>query len=344
MAMKLSIVIPAYNVAKYISKCLDSLLDQDLDCSSYEIIVVNDGSKDNTLEITQSYVENHRNIKVIDKKHSGVGSARNAGIDNAIGRYIYFIDADDYLISNVLNLLITSIENNNLDILTFDSKIISKTEDFYPPKNIENLEISSIESGEDYIAYNRYKNEVWWFLIGSEFLKQSNIKFIEDRWMEDAIFTAELFLKATRMAYFPLDAHRHLVVSGSVMTSKEASHYKRVIYDIYNIALGFDSIINKLKSNPSSNKDCITRLKARQQSFVFFMMVRMLKSTIDLKEVKPIINKLDSVEAYPLNLFVGKDYKGYLYTILVKLFNSKTIYYFLFRIFNPLFRHLYYKK
>lgn len=344
MAMKLSIVIPAYNVAKYISKCLDSLLDQDLDYTSYEIIVVNDGSKDNTLALSQSYVDNNRNIKVIDKKRGGVGSARNIGIDNAIGRYIYFIDADDYLISNVLNLLITSIENNNLDILTFDSKIISKTKDFYPQKNLENLEISSIENGEDYIAYNRYQNEVWWYLIGREFLKNSNIRFIEDRWMEDAIFTAQLFLKATRMAYFPLDAHRHLAVLGSAMTSKEASHYKRIINDNYYAALEFDIIINKLKKNPSSNKECITRLKARQQSFVFFMMVRMLKSTNDLKDVKPILNHLDSIKAYPLNAFLGKDYKGFLYAILVKLFNSKTIYYSLFTIFNPLFRRLYYKK
>lgn len=340
MAIKLSIVIPAYNAAKYISRCLDSLLDQDLDDSSYEIIVVNDGSKDNTLELVQSYADTNGTIKLIDKKNGGVGSARNLGVNSAIGKYIYFIDADDYFMKGVLNLLITTIESNNLDILTFNSEIISKANDFSPLKNSQDCEMSSIRNGQDYIAHNNYRNEVWWYLINREFFNQSNTNFIEGIWLEDAVFTLELFLKAKRMANFPLNAHRYLVVEGSAMTSKEPSHYKTIIVDFCYVALVFDSIINKLKRNPSSNTDCIIRLRARQQSFVFFMMVRMIKSTIDLKEVKSILDKLHSVGAYPLNAFLGKDNKGFSYTVLVKLFNSRAIYYLLFRIFNPFFRRV----
>ena len=116
--IRLSIIIPVYNVEKYISRCLDSLLDQDLHTSDYEIIVVNDGSNDKSLEIAQSYARNN-NVIIIDQKNGGVGNARNSGLMAARGNYVYFIDPDDYLISNCLNKLVTSCEANNLDILTF---------------------------------------------------------------------------------------------------------------------------------------------------------------------------------------------------------------------------------
>ena len=343
--MKLSIIIPVYNVEKYIARCLDSLLDQDLNRNEYEIIIVNDESNDDSFKIAQSYVLKHNNIKIINQKNGGVGNARNSGIDNANGEYIYFIDPDDYLVPNCLGKIIDTCEHNNLDILTFLSvsffpitakgRAVSKRNSF--EVSFGENELSPIVTGEDYVASVKYNSAVWWFVINRNFLKRTGIKFIEGRWMEDAIFSIELFLEAKKMAHLKLEAHRYMVAPGTAMTSREPKHYLNVIRDNQNAALVFDPIIKKLE-HKNANPNCIKRIKARQQSFVFFSMIRMIKSTISFNEVKLILNEMSKIKAYPLDSFLGKDYNAFSYRILVGLFNRKYCFYFLFLLFNPLFK------
>lgn len=101
--MFLSFVVPVYNAAQYLPECLDSLLAQDI--SDYEIICVNDGSRDASPEILRQYAAKHGNIRVIDKENGGVVSARNAGLSAAQGDFIWFVDADDFLLPNILGFL-----------------------------------------------------------------------------------------------------------------------------------------------------------------------------------------------------------------------------------------------
>ncbi|TXE10896.1 glycosyltransferase [Gelidibacter salicanalis] len=343
--MKLSIIIPVYNVEKYIAQCLDSVLNQDLGPEEYEIIVVNDGSTDSSAEIAHSYARNNTNIKVIDKENGGVGSARNCGMDLAIGKYIYFIDSDDYLIKNSLKKLIDTCENNNLDMLTFlstsFSTAISKIETLVKNKEFRvsfgDKELSPIVNGEDYLANVNYRGEIWWFITNREFLLRTNIRFIETGWMEDAIFSLQLILEAKRMAHLKLDAHRHRFGPGTAMTSKEPKHYLKVIRDLHNAANVHVPIIEKLE-NSNGNPKAITRIKARQQSFVFFSMLRMIESTMSFEEVKARMEEMSEIKAYPLTSFLGKDYNGLPYQALSKLFNSKSRFYYFFKLLNPMFK------
>jgi glycosyltransferase involved in cell wall biosynthesis len=335
--MKLSIIIPLYNSGKFLSKCLDSLIHQDIATKDYEILIINDGSTDNSLNISSEYAEKHTNIFIHSKVNGGVGSARNKGLSLAKGEYIYFIDPDDYLSSNVLKTLLETAKSNTLDILTFESEPTTETSLLYASTETDNLKLSPITNGIDYIAKNRYQNEVWWYFIKKTFIEETKIRFIEGRWMEDAIITAQLFLKAKRMANLPIDAHRYLQVDGSAMTNKEPSHYLKIIDDNRNAAIIFESLIEDLKLR-KANPDSIKRIRIRQQSFVFFMMVRMLKSTISLNEVKTVINEVSKTNAYPLDAFLSNDYKGISYALLVNLFNKKSLYFLLFKIFNPILK------
>ena len=335
--MKLSIIIPLYNSGKFLPTCLDSLLDQDIDSRDYEILIINDGSTDDSLNVAQQFEKHSQNIIVHSKANGGVGSARNLGLSLAKGEYIYFIDPDDYLASQVLGTLIEYAESNTLDILTFLSKQSLDSKLYRHKPVTDQLALSTIKNGIDYVANNRYQNEVWWYLIKRSFIEETQIKFIEDRWMEDAILTAELFLKAQRMAKLPIDAHRYSIVEGSAMTSKDNAHYLRIIDDNRNAAMVYENLIKDLILK-NANPDCIKRLRIRQQSFVFFMMVRMLKSTIKLREVKKIMHQLSHTNAYPLTHFPSKDYRGFSFALLARLFNQKGLYFILFRIFNPLFK------
>ena len=101
--MRVSVIIPVYNLEKYIGRCLDSLISQDF--SDYEVIVVNDGSTDNTALICDEYAKKYNFIKAVHKKNGGVSSARNLGIDLAEGEYIMFVDGDDYVTSNYISTM-----------------------------------------------------------------------------------------------------------------------------------------------------------------------------------------------------------------------------------------------
>jgi len=113
----LSFIIPVYNAAAYLPECLDSLLEQDISQEEYEIVCVNDGSKDNSLEILRSYQARFPNIVIIDKENGGVTTARNSGLKAAKGEYIWFVDSDDFLKTNVLGKLQQLIRTHNCDRL-----------------------------------------------------------------------------------------------------------------------------------------------------------------------------------------------------------------------------------
>lgn len=343
--MKLSVIIPVYNVEKYVAKCLDSVLDQGLDENEYEIIVVNDGTPDGSMEIVGKYAEKHKHIHIINKENGGLSSARNCGMEYAKGKYIYFIDSDDFLVSNSLKILVDTCELHDLNVLTFLSTrfLSSLPNDRYVSKEVKlevsarDEKLSSIVPGEDYVADLEYRNEVWWYILNREFLESLGIKFEEGRYLEDAAFTLGMFLEAKRMAHLKLNAHRYRDAPGSILTNREPSHYVKLIRDMQNAALAFDPIIKSLK-NKVANPDCIARIKAKQQSLVFFSMARMLQSTMSLNEVKLSLEKMKSIKAYPLDSFLGKDYNRINYKILVPIFNNQQFFYLLFRLVNPILK------
>lgn len=113
----LSIIIPVYNCEKYISKCIDSCLGQDISNNNYEIICINDGSTDSSEVILNKYSSHFKNIKVFQKRNSGVSAARNLGIQKAKGKYLMFLDSDDFLAQNCLGRCKSLLESNSKAVL-----------------------------------------------------------------------------------------------------------------------------------------------------------------------------------------------------------------------------------
>ncbi len=118
--LKISIVIPVYNVEKYLHQCLKSVINQTY--KNLEIICINDGSKDNSLNILNEYLKKDNRIIIVNQKNSGVSSARNKGIRLSTGDFISFIDSDDYLDLNVYEKCVQRIIRDNSDIIIFEKK------------------------------------------------------------------------------------------------------------------------------------------------------------------------------------------------------------------------------
>ena len=215
--MKLSIIVPVYNVAAYLRKCVDSLLVQDI--SDYEIILVDDGSPDECPEICDQYVAQYPNIKVVHQANAGLSAARNSGIKAAQGDYILFVDSDDYLQPNVLGALLEQVEREQLDVLRFDYQNVRQAEDgqyevFQPNKYPHQVDTRrDVVDGETYLDERMgYACYACQFVINRELTGT----FTPGIHFEDTEWLPRMMLKTKRVNSTPLVVYNYLVRQGSI--------------------------------------------------------------------------------------------------------------------------------
>lgn len=223
---KVSIIIPVYNTEKYVRETVMSACSQTL--QDIEIICVNDGATDKSEDILIELAKQDKRIHVINEYNSGQGVARNNGIINAKGDYIYFLDSDDLLTPDTLKSCYQLCEKNNYDFVTFDS-------DVYNPDNIrrgnnlkydrsntlyENNCYTGLDSLNLQLAKMTYTPLVQLLFINASFLKKSKICFRADIFHEDLLFTTLLYLQAKKTAYIHKTYFHRRIRSNSVMTNK----------------------------------------------------------------------------------------------------------------------------
>lgn len=175
--MKLSIILPYYNAEKWVGRCLDSLLKQDLQAEEYEIIVVDDGST-HTIEALMKYVDEYPQIRYLHQNNQKHAAARNYGLTIAQGDYVFFCDSDDFVAENVLGGLCNLAANEAADILFFNACVLEEKEN--PSKQKRGFDgVKSYESGMAYMSQppHRITGGAWGFLIQRDFIEEKNVKF-----------------------------------------------------------------------------------------------------------------------------------------------------------------------
>lgn len=235
----ISIIIPVYNVEKYIEKCLDSLADLDIE---NEIILINDGSTDKSLEKIEKYRESNPEKKILlfTQKNQGQAAARNKGIKNAKGRYISFIDSDDFVDIEKYNRFIKITIENNLDlsIANFNYYYGENDSRNHIQFTRENLDSKKIDTGINWLLFFNecYTVEPWNKLYRRKFLMENGHFFKKGRVHEDVIFTTEVFLKAQKVKYFDICFYNYFQgnVSSTMKTIKE-KNYDDMILNIKEI-------------------------------------------------------------------------------------------------------------
>ena len=195
---KVSVIVPVYNVEKYIKKCLDSLISQTL--KDIEIIIVNDGSTDKSQEIINEYVKEYPNLlQSYVKENGGLSDARNFGLEKANGNYICFVDSDDYLDINLLEQL-TKYMDLEADMIKY--KMVKVNENYNEIEKIDGPVFEELK-GED--AFNTlYGRDImlqpaWLYLYKKSFLDENNFKYPVGMFHEDFATTALLMVKAKRV-------------------------------------------------------------------------------------------------------------------------------------------------
>ena len=172
----LSIIIPAYNAEKYILPCLRSL--KQLMVDELEILVINDGSRDNTESIVTDYAISDQRVRLISVPNGGVSKARNTGIDNAAGRFIMFLDADDYLISDRFDKIEELVRSDEYDFVAFSRDIIEENGKIWnDPFPFDDEETSDKEISDRIMYAHSMFNECWGKLFKKSVIDENNIRF-----------------------------------------------------------------------------------------------------------------------------------------------------------------------
>lgn len=333
MNISLSVIVPLYNVELYINECLDSLLDQGLDLNDYEIIVVNDGSTDKSPEIVEKYRDKYKNIKIINQKNEGLSAARNVGIQAACGEYICFVDSDDFLVRNRMFSLVKVARSNDVEILTYDILGGKYTEVLCKSQNIKVIVDRSqkVQSGVEYIAEHNYNNGVWYYLIKREFLLKTKLLFEVGRKCEDGMFTMELFLRANSILHVNTPVYCYINRENSIITTRNAEHQRVMIDDFLYAIFHITTIISENKKKMSIK--CYRRCVCRRDSYIFFLLIRMIEAKLPRKERSIILDKLKSVGLYPFKP-LDLDYPTLKIRLLCRLLNNSVIYNLMFFLYH----------
>lgn len=294
--MKLSIVVAAYNVEKYIEKCLLSCIQQ-AGSFEYEVVVVNDGSTDGTPEILTRLASEHPVIKIVNQSNSGLGAARNTGLSNASGMYVWCIDGDDYLNPDAILEIVTAIENKQLDILILNYAVVD--EQYQAVSNHDNRpqNVDGVFTGGDYYENNYSKSYTWLFVFKRSIFTENNILFKERINMQDSEILPKLLLHAQRIAFLDKVCYYYLQQPESFTNS--ANGEKRYRYFESIIAVR-DSLQEFLSIAETQNPKIASGIKKKLSSFHHIVYNHLIYVPYQKGWLVKIIDLLKNNRLYPL--------------------------------------------
>lgn len=233
MKYEVSVIVPMYNVEKYLSRCLNSIISQDFD--SFEIVIVDDGSTDGSLKIAQEYADQYvEKIKIISQSNKGAGGARNTGIAHAEGKYLLFVDSDDTIRKNTLKILYDKITRANADIAFFGIKYADEkgnivfTQSWFDDEYVE----FQLDDYPYLFALDPYICDK---MIKRSLFVDNNIWFTERIWYEDLQLEAKLILNAKKMIALNDAFYTYCLRSGSVMHNPNIEKNLDMLYVVKDI-------------------------------------------------------------------------------------------------------------
>lgn len=196
-----SIIIPIYNVEKYIERCVHSLIKQTY--FNIEIILIDDGSKDKSGRICDELKKKDKRIKVIHQNNEGVSRARNKGIKQSKGKYITFVDSDDWVLPNFIELLVNTLIANNSQLAMVDHyEVENNIRKTYSPNSGEVINYKSHEALDNIWENNLYRGYVWNKLFIKDIIVNNNIYFNDEiKLWEDLLFNCQYIEKISKVSY-----------------------------------------------------------------------------------------------------------------------------------------------
>lgn len=233
----ISFVLPCYNVENFVQLCLDSIYEIDLPESQFEVLCINDCSPDNTQQILESNQREHSNLRIVIHEHNkGLGGARNTGIREAKGKYLWFVDSDDAVTAPRLSELLQKADEQELDLFCFNHRRIDENGTELSKevlfKDMETLDgFSFAESAFGHLGIIYYMMFVWRFIYRTNYIRDLNLYFPEKVAWEETVFVSKTILDAKRVASFADVMYSYRSCQNSTTGSFWHSYPAKLIYD-----------------------------------------------------------------------------------------------------------------
>lgn len=292
--MKLSIILPVYNVENFIADCFDSLLNQDLDKSEYEIICVDDGSPDNSYKVIEEYQSRNENIRLIRQQNGGVSTARNNGLKEANGKYVWYIDPDDYILPNCLKKIISAMEEHDADVCTFNYKEVAENSS---SKDIEEKDfkftIATDYSSTGSCCFHVVRRD---YLLKHEIILNKELGYGEDYlWSFQINYRVHVGIKTEETLYF----YRQRL--GSAMHGKTKEKQVKHMNDMISLAKVYDIEFERCKEE-NLPKKVLKNVKRRKMLCVQSVVFDLVKIANGKKEIKDKLGELKTQGLYPYRI------------------------------------------
>ena len=292
---KISIIIPCYNVSRYIVEAIESIKYQTMKFDEIQVIIVDDHSTDETLEIINQHYSQYENVKIIalEKGSGAAGKPRNIGIQHAEGKYIMFLDPDDIYEKRACELLYEAIEKNNKDIVIGNYIQFDESNVYMHPilkrKLKSRIEEVCITSNSDFI---KLPPSIWCKIYRVDFIKENNIKFPEGIACQDAVFMTECFMKVGKMAYIPENIYRYRLRATSITNNITVKYFE-------DYSKSRQMIIKHYKKNGN-----VDYFKWRYEEDIRFISEKLAKATLSMEQKKEILQLLKWFYIYQDKTFV----------------------------------------
>ena len=254
---KISVIIPVYNTEKYIEKCLESLAKQTM--QDFEVIIVNDGSTDNSKKVIKDYMKNSNlDIKYLEKENGGLASARNYGVERASGKYISFLDSDDYLDKNLFSNL-EKYMDEDIDLIKFKMKTVDEKENVIEKLDGPVFDVCTGEEGyKKLCTTDKYMDPACIYLYRREFFVENNFKY-KLRYHEDFGLTSLIMIQAKTFVSTKFFGYNYLQTGESLTRGKD---YKKDVDRAKDMLAHYDNmmtLIDAYYNVSDETKDLVKR-------------------------------------------------------------------------------------
>lgn len=288
--MLISFILPIYNVGDYLERCLDSIVNQEMEFCDYEIIAVDDGSTDDSLAVLNSYKNKTMqsgkavNLHILSQQNGGASAARNAGLKIAKGDYIWWIDGDDCIVKGCAPRLLHILQQENLDVLNFAASIM------YDSGQMEELPIrqeyvDKVMSGVEFLTTVGVPPNVWSSIYKRQFLISNNLTMKEGVVHEDLEFPPRVYYFAKRVSLSSINAYCYLQREGSVMRTSDPKKVAKKAKDLLSIC---DSLYQFVEEHMEER----TKVYSSFMDKIAFAFSQSLKNyTVDMFDIAEYKNK-----------------------------------------------------
>ena len=269
----LTYIVPVYNTERYLERCLSSIIAQGLSDDVYEVLVVDDGSTDGSRDQIAAFTLLHPQVHLIIQENAGVSAARNLALDQARGRYVQFVDSDDYLQAGMMSRLLQRAVDEDLDVLQFNNLSVDPDGKVSPTDTDE--ETTPVMTGADFLRDHSLTPYVWRFLVKREYLEAHQWRFNTSLIVcEDGALIAEFMLAAQRMASSAEAPYCYVNRNDSAMHNPDKEHLLRRIFSQIDSAASIDATAKRFEQQTGQTVPIsVTGLR---NVYLYFAMTRAL--------------------------------------------------------------------